>query len=179
MRSDARRNRDSLLDAARLLFAERGSDVPLEDVAQAAGVSRTTLYRHFATREDLASAVYDESVSAIEARAAELREHPDGLTVLFDFVLEGQSSNRGTVHMLSGEELAWLNRISERTAAAFTPLIDEAKAAHLVFPDVVAGDIMLALAMAGGAFADDDAAGRERASGRVRMLLRRALFVTP
>ncbi|MFD5763628.1 TetR family transcriptional regulator, partial [Streptomyces sp. NPDC127044] len=47
MRRDAVRNRERLLAAARVVFAERGADVAVAAVARLAVVSRTTLYRHF------------------------------------------------------------------------------------------------------------------------------------
>jgi len=43
----AQRNRDALLATARAVFARWGTDVPLEVVAQEAGVGRGTLYGTF------------------------------------------------------------------------------------------------------------------------------------
>jgi AcrR family transcriptional regulator len=57
LRADARRNEQQLLTAARDLFIERGAQVPLEDVAAAAGVGIGTLYRRFGDRRSLARAV--------------------------------------------------------------------------------------------------------------------------
>jgi AcrR family transcriptional regulator len=57
LRADARRNEQQLLTAARDLFIERGAQVPLEDVAAAAGVGIGTLYRRFGDRRGLARAV--------------------------------------------------------------------------------------------------------------------------
>ena len=64
-RVDAARNFDAILDAARGLFAEKGTDVLLTDIAKQAGVGAATLYRHFPTREDLAEAVYVAEVDAL------------------------------------------------------------------------------------------------------------------
>ena len=47
LRSDARRNRDAIVLAARDLFAERGTDAQMDQIAQRAGVGVGTLYRHF------------------------------------------------------------------------------------------------------------------------------------
>lgn len=51
-RADAQRNRERVLEA---VFAATGDlrDLSLDDVAREAGVGRSTLYRHFPTREDL------------------------------------------------------------------------------------------------------------------------------
>ena len=62
MRADARRNREKLLLAAVELFAGAGEDVPLEAIAERAGVGIGTLYRHFPTREALAEAAYRNEV---------------------------------------------------------------------------------------------------------------------
>ena len=53
LRKDAARNREKLLAAAVELFAERGTEGSLEEVAKRAGVGIGTLYRHFPTRDAL------------------------------------------------------------------------------------------------------------------------------
>ncbi len=65
MRKDAQRNRDLLLGVAAEQFAEHGVEVPLEDVARAAGVGIGTLYRHFPTRGALIEAVYRREVAQL------------------------------------------------------------------------------------------------------------------
>lgn len=67
----AARNRAALIAAAREVFAEQGLNAPLSTVARRAGVGQGSLYRHFADRVALASAVLDENVRQIEAAAAE------------------------------------------------------------------------------------------------------------
>ncbi|MEU5088515.1 helix-turn-helix domain-containing protein [Streptomyces sp. NPDC021356] len=66
----AARNRAALIAAAREVFAEQGLNAPLSAVARRAGVGQGSLYRHFADRVALASAVLDENVRQIEAAAA-------------------------------------------------------------------------------------------------------------
>src|SRR5258708_29384286 len=77
LRSDALRNRDRLLAAARELFAERGVDVAMADIARHAGVSNGTLYNRFPTREDLIEAVFTDRLEAIAALAAQAAEDDD------------------------------------------------------------------------------------------------------
>ncbi len=70
MRRDGAQNRERVLEAARTVFATQGAGAALEEVARLAGVSRTTLYRHFATREHLAVAVFEENLVLIEECSA-------------------------------------------------------------------------------------------------------------
>ncbi|KQV77247.1 TetR family transcriptional regulator [Aeromicrobium sp. Root344] len=75
MRADAQRNYDKLVAAAREVFAERGAEGSLDEIAKRAGVGPGTLYRHFPTRDDLIDAlmrdwterVAADSISAVEA----------------------------------------------------------------------------------------------------------------
>lgn len=63
-RADARRNEQSLLDAAAAAFVASGVDTPVRDIAARAGVGMGTIYRHFPTRADLVIAVYRHQVDA-------------------------------------------------------------------------------------------------------------------
>lgn len=66
-RGDAARNRELLLDAARRLIAERGSDaVTMDDVAAAAGVGKGTLFRRFGSRSGLMLVLLDEDEHALQ-----------------------------------------------------------------------------------------------------------------
>lgn len=70
-RADARRNREAILGAARDIFADRGYDAQMDDVARAAGVGVGTVYRHFPTKEDLLEALMARRFDRLTARAAE------------------------------------------------------------------------------------------------------------
>jgi AcrR family transcriptional regulator len=63
-RADARRNEQTLLEAAADLFVSSGVEVPVRDIAAKAGVGTGTIYRHFPTRADLIIAVYRHQVEA-------------------------------------------------------------------------------------------------------------------
>jgi AcrR family transcriptional regulator len=66
-RADAARNRLKILEAARMLFAERGIEhVSMDDVARAASVGKGTLYRRFGDRATLAFALLDENERALQ-----------------------------------------------------------------------------------------------------------------
>lgn len=63
-RADARRNQETLLDAAAAVFVASGVEAPVRDIAAKAGVGMGTIYRHFPTRADLIVAVYRHQVDA-------------------------------------------------------------------------------------------------------------------
>ena len=77
MRADAQRNHDAVLAAAKAVFAQAGSDAPMEDVARVAGVGKGTLYRRFPTREHLFAAILQERVDELDACAQRALEAPD------------------------------------------------------------------------------------------------------
>jgi AcrR family transcriptional regulator len=65
LRADARRNQDAILAAAVDVFAERGVEIALDEVARQAGVGIATLYRHFPTREALIRGAYVREVDLL------------------------------------------------------------------------------------------------------------------
>ncbi|WP_035855477.1 TetR/AcrR family transcriptional regulator [Cryptosporangium arvum] len=73
-RADARRNEETLLDAAAAVFVSSGVDAPVRDIAAKAGVGMGTIYRHFPTRSDLIIAVYRHQVEATAAAGPALLE---------------------------------------------------------------------------------------------------------
>src|SRR3954453_7596487 len=87
-RADATRNADRLLSAARELVAERGAEVPMDEVAKRAGVGNATLYRHFPTRADLLVAVYADEVTRLCERGTQLLESTDPTDALFAWLDE-------------------------------------------------------------------------------------------
>ncbi|MEV0435913.1 helix-turn-helix domain-containing protein [Nocardia sp. NPDC050413] len=88
LRSDAKRNRDALVSAARELFEERGLDAPLKEIAARAGVAIGTLYNRFPTRDELIAAAVDDRVGA-GARIAEQALELDDPWEAFVFLVEG------------------------------------------------------------------------------------------
>ncbi|MGH9109188.1 MAG: TetR/AcrR family transcriptional regulator [Acidimicrobiales bacterium] len=71
MRADALRNRRRILEAAEDTFARDGLSVPVDVVAERAGLGVGTLYRHFPTKEALFEAIVvarmDELIEACDA----------------------------------------------------------------------------------------------------------------
>ena len=73
-RSDARRNRERILEVAKEAFTRSGGDASLDDIARRAEVGAGTLYRHFPTRDALLEAVYRSEVEKLAGSARRLAE---------------------------------------------------------------------------------------------------------
>jgi AcrR family transcriptional regulator len=76
-RSDARRNRHRVIQAARTCMAREGLDAGMEEIARAAGVGVGTVYRHFATKDDLVEALAEERFERLEQLAREALAQDD------------------------------------------------------------------------------------------------------
>ena len=73
MRADAQRNHDKILAAAEEIFALDGVAVPIDIVAERAGVGIGTLYRHFPTKEALYEAIVVARLSNLLATRRRIR----------------------------------------------------------------------------------------------------------
>jgi AcrR family transcriptional regulator len=69
MRADAQRNHDKILEAAEEIFALDGVMVPIDIVAERAGVGIGTLDRHFPTKEALYEAIVVTRIDELVATA--------------------------------------------------------------------------------------------------------------
>ena len=78
MRADAQRRREAILRSARRLFAAQGGGVPLETIADDAGVGIATLYRNFESRDALADAVALAILDDVTAAAEIARDRMPG-----------------------------------------------------------------------------------------------------
>jgi AcrR family transcriptional regulator len=76
-RSDAVRNRARVLEAAAQVFAERGLDAGVPEIAARAGVGKATVYRSFPTKDHLIAAILEERMDWFERRAREAAQEPD------------------------------------------------------------------------------------------------------
>lgn len=104
LRIDAERNRGRIVEAAQAAFAGRGLEVPLEDVAEEAGVGIATLYRRFPTRDDLIAACFERRLDDYARAAEEALEAPDGWSgfrAYFEQVCAMQAADRGLKDVLT------------------------------------------------------------------------------
>ncbi|GAA3598510.1 TetR/AcrR family transcriptional regulator [Kineosporia mesophila] len=108
--------RQAIADAALRLFLERGYDqVSIRDIANAADVSTTTLFKHFPGKEAL---VFDEQADMEASLVAAVRERPEGqdvVSALREFWLAGRLAQAG-----DAPDLARFTRLVESTPALRT-----------------------------------------------------------
>jgi AcrR family transcriptional regulator len=64
-RADAQRNRERILEVAKLVFTRRGAEASMDEIAKHAKIGPGTLYRHFPSRDDLLAAVYISEVEKL------------------------------------------------------------------------------------------------------------------
>jgi AcrR family transcriptional regulator len=148
LRADAERNRLRLLAAAKDLFATRGLDVTLDDIARHAGVGTGTAYRRFANKDELIDALMVDRIAELGAIAQECLEEPDpwiGLTSYFDRALALQAADRGLKEVLfsSGRGRERSNQARLKIAPVVTQLVRRAKEAGAVRADLDTSDVPL------------------------------------
>lgn len=118
LRADAARNRILILEAAARLYAERGLDVTMAEIAEAAGVGRTTVLRNFSSRVELAAALFENGIDDLRTRARQQNGEPDDFVELFDMKLEMYVRNGGLAEAVQKERQSTDNFQSERREVA-------------------------------------------------------------
>ena len=151
LRKDAARNREVLLGAARAVFAERGLEASLDDVAHRAGVGVGTAYRHFANKYELAQAIFAEAIEEVVSLAERGAESPDPWDGIVHF-LEGtavmQTADRGLREVLMGvHDTAKMEQVNDRLTGPMRTMVDRAKQAGQIRPDVDVTDLGIVLLM--------------------------------
>jgi AcrR family transcriptional regulator len=154
-RADAERNRVRVLTAARALFAQRGDEVQMPEVARAAGVGIGTVYRHFPTRQALVEAAAEHRFAEIlqfaRTDCLHAPQSGQGLARYLRHVGQVLAEDRGLSASIAaavgssaprGEMLAQLER-------AVGALIEQGQAALTLRADVTVADIYMII---GGLF---------------------------
>lgn len=169
-RADAVRNRLRLLATAKAVFAAKGSEASLDEIAQIAGVGAGTLYRHFPTRDALVTAVFRNETEQLVAAADHLtltRPPVEALgawlLMFFDFVATKHSMMELLNSILGGTDELKTETMNQIDGAV-AKLVRGAIANGDVRPDVEPKDLMLALA---GAAKFSPASDREQTAKRL------------
>lgn len=146
LRADAERNRNRILAAAREVFAKRGLEVGLDDIARHAGVGVATVYRRFPDKSQLIDALFTDRFDQVLACLEEAAHRPDpwdGLAGALESLAEMQIEDRGLKDLLfSRFDTTDAFREHQRR---FVPLLDDllrrAKDAGVLRADVTITDL--------------------------------------
>lgn len=167
-RADAVRNRQKLVDAARAEFGAHGVDVPLDRIADRAGVSIGTLYNHFTDRGALVDAVLPDRLAQLDALAAAADAEPDPWAAFAGFVdalLAAQARDRTVNEAVARGAVGEVDLVAEcgRAGSAVLAVLDRAHATGVVRRDFGFDDLatlMVAIANVIALHPGDDTAWR-------------------
>ncbi|MFC8800129.1 TetR/AcrR family transcriptional regulator [Promicromonospora sp. NPDC057138] len=148
LRSDARDNRERILQVARTTFAEEGLDVSMREVARRAGVGPATLYRRFPTKEALVTEAFGEQMTTCSAIVEAALRDPDpwhGFRTVIEEVCVMHALDRGFTAAFMTAFPKAVDFAEERTRAlrALAELIQRAKDAGGLRRDFVLDDVIL------------------------------------
>lgn len=151
-RSDGLKNQASLLKAAEEAFVELGVDVSVAEIARRAGVGKGTVFRHFATKEELLAAVVVTRLQDLIAEGRVRLDAPDSAKALYDFLELGaaQRQQRGLSFMQDayvGNDVIAAARSDLLTV--LDELVERAKAEGELRKDVNGGDVALLMCAPG------------------------------
>lgn len=171
LRSDARHNRDRILDAARTAFAQRGLDIPMAAIARRAGVGVATLYRRFPTREALIAEVFTAKLGDCAAVIDDALAEPDpwrAFVSVIETVCRMQIADRGFAEAIltvfpDATEFEAIRRHTERGIAR---IIGRAQEAGALRPEFHRTDLTLVL-MANNGIRHESPAVAQAASRRL------------
>ncbi len=176
LRADAARNRAALVAAAGEVFRERGLEAPLDEIARRAGLGNATLYRRFASRQELIDAVFAERMAEYARAAEEALAQPDpwaGFRGYVLHILRLQAQDRGMADLLVTVSADQSSQIEELRARAYTGLVKlvaRAKKAGALRKDFGTQDLVLVL-MANAGLVHRTAKTCPQASERLATLL--------
>ncbi|HEX7308818.1 helix-turn-helix domain-containing protein [Lentzea sp.] len=180
LRSDARDNRDRILEVARAAFAADGLDVSMREIARRAEVGPATLYRRFPTKEALVVEVFSEQMAACAAAVGAGLEHADaweGFRHTVEEVCVVHVLNRGFAAAFLTAFPAAIDFAAVRSTAfrQLAELVRRAKATGRLRADFTVDDLVLLLMASSGVRVATPAAARrfatlflEGAAGRPR-----------
>src|SRR3954453_15326907 len=144
-RADAVRNRAPETGAAAEVFAEKGEDAVVPEIAARAGVGKGTVYRCFPTKDHLVAAVATERVRWFERDARAAAAADDSWTAFGAFITrfaDAHACDRGMVFsMLQDIELPELTDARAAAQAAVAELMDRAKAQGTMRADAEPADL--------------------------------------
>jgi AcrR family transcriptional regulator len=154
LRRDAERNRQRILHAAHEVFADRGLDVSLDEIAHHADLGVGTVYRRFPTKEALVDAVFEDRLEQIVAIGREAMADPDGWRGLITFLERSnalQANDRGLREVILSTRYGQrrVARVRESLQPIVTELVVKAQADGRLRADIAPTDVPLIAIMVG------------------------------
>jgi AcrR family transcriptional regulator len=146
LRADAARNRGLLLAAAADEFAEHGLDASVADIARRAGVGKGTVFRHFATKDDLLAAIVLDRIDALSAVGERLLEAADPGAALLEFLTAAahQRQQRDLSFLQEASDLnPEVTRVRAQMFQTVHTLVERARKQGTIRPDVTGADVIL------------------------------------
>jgi AcrR family transcriptional regulator len=146
LRADAARNRELLLAAAADEFAEHGLDASVADIARRAGVGKGTVFRHFATKDDLLAAIVLDRIGALSAAGERLLQAADPGAALLEFLtVAAQQRQQLDLSVLqgAGELNPEVARVRAQMFQTVHALVERARQHGTVRADVTGTDVIL------------------------------------
>jgi AcrR family transcriptional regulator len=149
-RADAVRNRQLLLSAAAEAFAEQGTEVSIAEIAQRAGVGKGTVFRHFATKEDLIAVIAGEMIDSLVAAGMRLSDATDPAAALLEFMtsaIELLARDRAFCEVVGRPSLQQpaVRTGIEQLCEVVEALTDRAREQGAIRQDITGRDIVLLL----------------------------------
>lgn len=150
-RADALRNRERIVTAAREMFTEFGPEVPLDEIARRAGVGNATVYRNFPDRDalvrEVVCSVMDRTSEAAELALAETKDAFEALERFVHTAADERiSALCPMVQSTFDQNHPDLEAARKRVEEFVQELMDRAKQAGQLRPDVGVGDLMIVVA---------------------------------
>ncbi|TMR91356.1 TetR/AcrR family transcriptional regulator [Nonomuraea basaltis] len=149
LRADARRNRELIIDTARIVLAEQGPGATMDEVARLAGVGAGTLYRHFPDLDNLIQAVLADALERMISLAESARKEEtwafDALSRFVHGCAEHRLDPLFSVADAKAEGTAATPEIDDgpfRLLDALQQMVDAAHHEGALREDVGAGDVM-------------------------------------
>ncbi len=146
LRADAARNRERILVAAGEVFAHRGLDATLDDVAHHAGLGVGTVYRRFPGKEALVEALFVQALDrmvALAEEAAAMDDPWESLVWFLEHATEMQSENLGLrdVALHNGYGRDKVAAARERIIPAVYRLVERAQQSGRLRSDFLPTDV--------------------------------------
>jgi AcrR family transcriptional regulator len=139
LRRDAERNRLRILEAAREVFADRGFDASLDQIAAHAGVGVGTVYRRFPDKDTLIDALFEDRIGEVAAAGQRALTASDPWQGLVDFLQQTNAllaRDRGLKQALLSRGAHRTEHAREKIVPIATELVARAQQAGTLRADL-------------------------------------------